>query len=114
MKTKNIKTILEERYVNFIRHGISHKNNVIKNIFRNSVLNGSDYMISNLNCILNKHNIPYECIFENKKLRLRNDVLVEDWRVNLINELMYIRDFQVCDFFSREELLHMLNEVCTA
>ena len=112
-QTQDIRTIIEERILNFIIIGLRNKNNYIAQCFQGLLINNYSYMLRNLNCILSKHNIPYFKIFCGKKLKLSNDNCVEKWILNLIHDLIYLRDFKVYSFLGQDQINHLLEFLCT-
>ena len=63
IRTPNVKQILQQRKINFIIKGINHDNELVRNIFVNSLINYSSGIVKNINVILNTFEIPYSRIF---------------------------------------------------
>ena len=111
MGTMDIKTIIEERFINFMAKGISHSNSFISYVFKNTIMLGVPFFIKNINYTLNKHRILYNSIFGNKKIKLRID-LNESWKVNILKELIYFRDFNCFDILSKDEIRFLIDYLC--
>ena len=113
MTSKNFKCILEQRFLNFICDGIAHENLLISCVFRNSFMNNGTYLMKCINTILKKYNIEYIKIFGGKKIVLNDKCFAEEWKINLIKELLYLKDFRIFDVLSLQEINVILNQICT-
>ena len=74
-------------------------------------------MLTNVNTILQRTNIKYKDIFEiNKnyvKQKLYENIAQPDWRVNMVKELLDIRDKQLHSILEQNEVNMMLKYVST-
>ena len=87
MNTSSIRTIIENRFVNFLINGINSKNDFIKFVFNNALTNPSK-IVRNLNIVLHKHRFLYSDIFKGRKVRLKDIAHPDKWRLNIIKELV--------------------------
>ena len=74
-------------------------------------------MLTNVNTILQITNIKYNDIFQiNKKhvkQKLYENIAQPDWRVNMVKELLDIRDKQLHSILEQNEVNIMLKRVST-
>ena len=112
VNSQDIRTIIEERILNFIITGLQNKNNIVLECFKELLLTNHSYILCNLNIILTKHNISYLEIFNGKKLKLKlsnNDV---KWKANFILDLVYLRDFKQFNFLNKDQIDYLLTFLC--
>merc|ERR1711888_558344 len=117
MKAMPIRDIIMYRMISFFLNGIKHKSNVISYFFKNLLTSNSSVMLTNVNTILQRTNIRYSDIFEiNKnyvKQKLYENIAQPDWRVNMVKELLDIRDNQLHSIFEQNEVNMILKYVST-
>ena len=111
MGTNDIKTVVDERFINFIIRGLSHNNTLISNVFKNSVYSDSSFYVRNLNSVLRTHGLKNDVIFQTRKVKLKSCTDF-DWKIKLLNELIYLRDFKVYDFLSKEQVKVLIDHLC--
>ena len=104
---------LENRVLNSIFGGISLDDSLISNIFINSFMNQGTYLMKCTNSILKKHKIDYIRIFTKERFILNDELLAENWKINIIKELLYCRDFELFNLLNKQEIELMLNQICT-
>ena len=116
MKTPDMIQILHQRKLNFILSGINHNNNFISDVFKCSLVSGGSRMLKDLNCILKLYKMPYLEIFNlqnKKKIKLDfNEQFNEMWKINMINELLFMRDFNNYEILDYREINDILNYIC--
>ena len=99
MKSMPIEDIIMHRMLSFFLNGLNHKSNMISFLFTNVLTSKYSGMLRNINIILQKANIKYEELFHiNKdmvKNRLRERATQLEWRTNIVEELLNIRDIQL-------------------
>ena len=85
--------------------------------FKNLLTSNSSVMLRNVNTILQKANIEYKDIFHiNKnfvKQKFKENTAQPDWRVNMVKELLDIRDKQLHSILEQNEVNIMLKHVST-
>merc|ERR1711888_37931 len=105
------------RMLSFFLNGIYHKNNVISYFFKSLLRSNSSIMLRNVNTILQKANIEYKDIFHiNKnfvKQKFKENTAQPDWRVNMVKELLDIRDKQLHSILEQNEVNIMLKHFST-
>ena len=111
METPNIKSIVEERFLNQIINGVNHKNPLISNIYKNTLLESLPHYTSCLNIIMKNYNLKYFIIFMNKKIKFQRSVI--SWEISMIKELLYFRDFSKFDILNFDQINILLNYLCT-
>ena len=57
MNSRDLKTILEERFLNFYINGLSHYNDFISLIFKNTFIHSTSFIVRNVNRILLKNKL---------------------------------------------------------
>ena len=112
MNTPNLKCILENRFINFVIKGIKHNNNLVSSIFKNSCINGSGFMLRNVNSILKRHKINYRDIFEQNSIKLKENIYIENWKLSMLKELFQMRDFGNSLNFNKNEINHIIDFIC--
>ena len=113
MNTSCIRTIIENRFINFLIDGVNSRSSLIKFIFRNSLTTPSK-LVRNLNIVLYKHRINYSRIFNGRKIRVNDQNCVDKWRLDMIRELLCMRDFNEINILNKNEIQNILNYLCTA
>ena len=117
MKAMPIRGSIMHRMISFFLNGINHKSNVISYFFKNLLTSNSSVMLRNVNTILQKANIEYKDIFHiNKnfvKQKFKENTAQPDWRVNMVKELLDIRDKQLHSILEQNEVNIMLKHVST-
>ena len=108
MGTRGIKEIIQERVLNLYRQGINHQNELISNIFRNSLLTNLPPLTININQILKEFKIKYSQLFQVRKIKLKHETQ-NLWRINMLKELIHIRDFKLFNFLTCEETAFLLD-----
>ena len=98
MQTSSILEIIYVRFLNFFIKGLNHDDEYIKYFFYNSILSQNSYCIVNINKIIFSHNIRYSELFEGKKIKFQNRIIDDHWKIDIINELIHMRDFKVYSF----------------
>ena len=117
MKTLNIKDIIMERQLNFYVNMYNHSSVFINGYIKNSLLSQSSYSVSNINAIANRYDIAHNEIFHLKKASIKRLIQrqqpAEDWRCNVIREVLHCLDGQMHTCLGKEELKDVLTDVCT-
>ena len=86
---------------------------MIRNIFINSLVSYCSSTLRNLNIILNSFNIGYNDIFNAKRIKLKCcSVFYDNWKVNLIKELLHFKDFNEFSVLNQNETDIMLAVIC--
>ena len=96
----------------FFLNGFNHPNDTIKGFFCNVLVSNSSCMLKNINSILNKINMKYFDFLLTNKIELKREFIKTesdpDWRVNIIEELLNIRDNQLeCDLDRNETIMFL-------
>ena len=109
--TPSIFKIIENRQINFIKKGLNEGSEFTKFIFKNALLYNRSYLTRNVNKILIGNNLTYLDIFSGNRVRFKT-VCEENWRVQLIEDLMHKRDFKLYDDFNAMEIDIFLKYIC--
>ena len=116
MTTCNIFDIIIERQMLFYLSVHNHKSEMVRNIFRNSLLVNSSYCVRNVNICIDKLNISLEDLFlstpRNVKAIIRRSYPPMDWRTGMMEELLNARDGTTNLGLSRAEIDVILNDIC--
>ena len=101
----------------FFLNGYNHPNDTIKAFFCNVLASSSSCMLRNINSILDKINMKYYDFLLTNKNELKREISKTDsdpdWRVNIVEELLNIRDNQIeCDL-DRNETIMFLKYIST-
>ena len=113
MRTQDIRTIIEQRIINFYKNCLSHGNSLVSNVFNNSFMSSLSYFKRNFNIIIDKHKINYEDIYKDKhKFKLKIPVPQHEWKINLINQILKDRDFNNYEFLTKNQLHKILEFLC--
>ena len=67
----------------------------------------------NINIVLNKHNLRYQDLFNDTSFKLKSNITSENWRLCVVKELIFYRDFNEFEFLSIDEINFILNDLCT-
>ena len=106
-----------ERQINFYLMLYNHKSNYIRDFIKNVFMYQSSYTVSNVYKFVNKFNVPFCDLFKMKKCDIRNVINQSysniDWKVPIIKELLNILDGQMEVEMGREEIMFILNTICT-
>ena len=114
MNTNDIKTIIEQRIINLYIDGIHHDNNLISHVFRNSLLTSMSFYMKNLNIILYKHKLKFEDFFCScRRMKFKQKLPEQVWKIGLIKQLIYDRDFNHNEILNKQEISDILNFLCT-
>ena len=117
MNTAPINDIIMYRILCFFVSGLSNDDAMISNLFRNTLISNTSYMIANINTILQRFGISYVNILSLNKGMLRQifqDMIGEkDWQCNIIEELMSMREDNNTAPLNSYEIGVMLDQVCT-
>ena len=104
MGTPDIGQMIKERFINFIKDGILHENDLISSVFKNSFLYFNYSIVNTVYDILNNFNIDIVSLFEKKKVKLKLPVIDDIWKVEIILDILYMKDFKDFTFFNIDEL----------
>ena len=110
--------------LNFFLAELNNEDDLISYFFRNTLLSNTSYMKVNINKILEHFNIQYQDIFCLTKGYFKNKLnsLIDkkDWQLNLIEEIIDMRDgIMIADFIDPDddlkfaEIKHLLDQVST-
>ena len=69
MSTKGIKELVQERFINAFKMGLTHNNKVMSDIFKNTVLLNLPFFNRNINKILENFDLKYHEIFKSNKIK---------------------------------------------
>ena len=116
MNSMTIENTIMHRMSSFFLNGLNHPNNVVNTFFKNVLVSNSSVMLRNLNTIQNKLKIEYVDLLILKKYEIRKyfetNNTESNWRVNMIKELLNIREQQlVCDL-TQNEVKELLQYLC--
>ena len=111
MGTNDVLSIIEQRQLNFIIKCLNHNSKLVQNITQNAFLCGKSYIVKNVNRILSKSNISYRNLFDGKKIKIERK-LCDKWRVDLIKELLFVRDQKLYIELDNDQFNSVLNYVC--
>ena len=118
IKTPNVEIQIMCRMVNFFKNGLNHKDSYISFLFSNAVLGYHSYFSKNINTIcaysgLTMYNFLNKSTnFITKRIKDAN--MFRDWRFNMIEELMMVRDgIMTCDL-NDTDVNELLKYICTA
>ena len=116
MNSMTIENTIMHRMSSFFLNGLNHPNNVVNTFFKNVLVSNSSVMLRNLNTIQNKLKIKYVDLLILKKYEIRKyfetNNTESNWRVNMIKELLNIREQQlVCDL-TQNEVKELLQYLC--
>ena len=99
LKTMPIEDLISYRMCCFFLNGMNNSNSIIKSFFSNSLVSSSSCIMRNLNIILDKIHLRFSDFLSMNKNELKRQFvnlhLDADWRVNMIRELLDIRDNQL-------------------
>ena len=113
LNTPSLANIIHERFINFVIIGIGHKNDQINTLFKGALLGCYSFLNKNINIVLGRNNMQYNILFENRKVRIKEkhdpDIL---WKKDTVFELMHMRDNELFDLLSKQEIHVMLNDLC--
>ena len=95
--------------------GLGHECANIRFHFRNCVTQNYNFLLKNINHVLQTFEISYHRIFENKKIKLENihNEHEEEWRIAMIKELCHMKDYKLFNFMNIDEIKSMLFYLCT-
>ena len=113
MGTDSVSKIIEGRFVNFIQRGLSHCNIFVNKVFRNTVSCLSSVILKNLDYVLSNHRIPYIDILKEEKIEMSCSDPYEHMKIEIIKELIHMKDFKFFDFLSKNKILLLINHLCT-
>ena len=114
----NSEKVIHSRFMSFLLSGLRHPNEFISTIFRHSMFLNYSYFKRNLNFVFYTYDLNWNAISNmtinsvKKHIKLYNFEV--DFRVNIIKELMMIRDNQLYVDLEPHEVNFMLNALCTA
>lgn len=114
--TNNLIDIIMERQLCFYISGYNHPSKTISEFFKNTFLSNTSYAVLNLNKIMNRYNIVYKDCFNYTKSKVKKIISqkreTEDWRINIINELLSILDNRLLSPLDIQETKDILEYVC--
>ena len=88
--------IVIDRQINFYNNVYNHSSSYISSFIKNSLMCNSSYVVSNINKFVNNFNITYAEVFSSSKRRVKNVISQlyenEDWKINMIIELLEVKD----------------------
>ena len=117
MDTLPIKDIIMCRSLNFFIGGLKHDNKVISDFFKNTLLSNSSYMLTNINTIINKYKFNFQDLFNLNKAKIKKVIKnyndEQDWRGNIIKELLDIRENHLNSNLDPNEVKDCLHYTCT-
>ena len=124
MRSSPLLDIIMYRMLSFFLAGLNNEDDLISYFFRNTLLSNTSYMKVNINKILEHFNIQYQDIFcltkGNLKNKLNSLIDNKDWQLNLIEEILDMRDgIMIADFIDPDddlkfaEIKHLLDQVST-
>ena len=115
LKTMTIENLIYNRISSFFLNGLQHTNGIIKSFFNNVLVSRSSGMLRNINIILGKINMKYADLLLINKNELKRQFEKTDpnadWRVNIIKELLEIRDNQLECGLDKYEINMMLDYI---
>ena len=115
MGTSPILDIIMYRMLSFFITGLNHKDNIISYFFKNVLLSNTSYMTVNISKICEHFNINYFDIFSLKKCNIRQiiDSIKEerDWKCDILEELLFMRDNSLIANLDKMEIQTMLNQI---
>ena len=113
--SESISLIIQQRILNFIITGLKHSNEMVNYFFKSALLNNFSSSLRNLNMILFKYKINYLDIFAGIKIKLHSTAINDDslWKINILKELLHMRDHHLYDNLERSEILYAVDYICT-
>ena len=116
MHTPPPDVIVKERTLSFVVDGLNHPSFLISQFFRNSLISNSSYIVSNVNSIIDSFQFRYQEIFNLKRNDIKRRVTAlqtsNDWRLELVTEILDVRDGLKATNLNYAELSEILNYVC--
>ena len=117
MNTAPLNDIVMYRILCFFVSGLNNDDATISNLFRNTLLSNTSYMLTNVNKILQRFDISYTNILSLNKSMLKqifqNMIGGKDWQCIIIEELMSMREDDNITPLNSYEIGVMLEQVCT-
>ena len=118
VKSPSAEKIIHSRFMSFFLSGLRHSNEFISTIFNHTLNSHYSYFRRNLSYIFYHYGLNWNTLSNmsdrDVKSYIRNYNCNVDWRVNIIKELMMIRDHELFGILEPQEVTFMLNTVCTA
>ena len=115
MGTGDPSFMLKKRIFNFFIDGINHNDELLKFYFQNCFLNKDTIMYNNIKSIMNSLNCSIDSVLHpSSKLIIKKHKIYNDWRVNIIKEIIEWKDFNVVIDMTRDDILYILEYLCTA
>ena len=105
------------RMLKFFISGLNNKNFFVKYIFENCLNNCDSIMYNNLKIISRKCLSNISNVLKLRKSfqisMLENNVHEIDWKINIIKEILKMRENVHFDILQRDEILILLYDLCT-
>ena len=111
MNCKNPLIIIEERMINFYVKLINHDNSLLKYIANFSLNNNFSDFTKNIFQILNKNSISFEKLFKKERIRIKEN-FQHDWRIDVLKELINMRDELVVSNLNLHEINNLIKYLC--
>ena len=115
MGTSPILDIIMYRMLSFFIAGLHHKDKIIRYFYKNVLLSNTSYMTANISKICEHFNINYFDILSLKKCRIKqimnNIKEVKDWKCDILEELLSMRDNSLIANLNRMEIQTMLDQI---
>lgn len=104
------------RMVKFFNNGLNNKNYFVKYIFENCLNNCDSIMYNNLKFISRKFLLNINNVLNLKKSHLismlNNSADEIDWKINIIGEILKMRENTYVNVLQRDEVLILLYDLC--
>ena len=69
-------------------------------------------MTRNLNSKIRKHNLSYYNLFDGRKIKLNYISFDNCWKIEMIKEILHMRDFALSDVLNLDEMSTILDFLC--
>ena len=115
IQSPSIDEIMLMRIINFVIKGLQNENEIVKNIFKNSLLVNYSNLGRIINNICRKFSINYVSLFDAdmKKVKIKPKENIENWKMSFIIEILKIKDNSLECFLTNGELNTILYVLCT-
>ena len=115
MGTAPILDIIMYRMLSFFVAGLNHKDKIISYFYKNVLLSNTSYMTTNISKICEHFDINYSDILSLKKCKIKqsmNNIKEEkDWKCDILEELLYMRDNSLIANLNKMEIQIMLDQI---
>ena len=104
--SKPLNVIIAERRFCFIQKALNHDNELIRDLYNSSILNACSGIVRDINFIMTEFNVRYDDFFKITKVRFKPIECNEIWKIQIIKDLILLRDYKIYDFFNIDEICY--------